>query len=111
MGVIENTIDNIKQMLVDGELRPGDKLPIERDLAVRLGVSRNTLREAIRALTTIRVLHARQGDGTYVTTCSRPATRSGPGCTPSPTSSAWRTGCARRCDGAVTPARRPTAIS
>ena len=67
MGVIENTIDSIKQMLVDGELRPGDKLPIERDLAARLGVSRNTLREAIRALTTIRVLHARQGDGTYVT--------------------------------------------
>jgi GntR family transcriptional repressor for pyruvate dehydrogenase complex len=67
MGVIENTIDSIKQMLVDGELLPGDKLPIERDLAARLGVSRNTLREAVRALTTIRVLHVRQGDGTYVT--------------------------------------------
>lgn len=67
MGVIENTIDKIKQMLVDGELQPGDKLPIERDLAARLGVSRNTLREAVRALTTVRVLHARQGDGTYVT--------------------------------------------
>jgi DNA-binding FadR family transcriptional regulator len=67
VGVIENTIDSIKQMLVDGELRPGDKLPVERDLAARLGVSRNTLREAVRALTTIRVLHARQGDGTYVT--------------------------------------------
>jgi GntR family transcriptional repressor for pyruvate dehydrogenase complex len=67
MGVIENTIDSIKRMLVDGELLPGDKLPIERDLAARLGVSRNTLREAVRALTTIRVLHVRQGDGTYVT--------------------------------------------
>jgi GntR family transcriptional regulator, transcriptional repressor for pyruvate dehydrogenase complex len=67
MGAIENTIDSIKQMLVDGELLPGDKLPIERDLAARLGVSRNTLREAVRALTTIRVLHVRQGDGTYVT--------------------------------------------
>jgi GntR family transcriptional repressor for pyruvate dehydrogenase complex len=67
VGVIENTIDSIKQMLVDGELLPGDKLPIERDLAARLGVSRNTLREAVRALTTIRVLDVRQGDGTYVT--------------------------------------------
>ena len=70
MGVIEDTIDKIKQMLVDGELRPGDKLPIERDLAARLGVSRNSLREAVRALTTVRVLHARQGDGTYVTSLS-----------------------------------------
>lgn len=67
MGVIENTIDKIKQMLVAGDLKPGDKLPIERDLATRLGVSRNTVREAVRALTTIRVLQARQGDGTYVT--------------------------------------------
>jgi DNA-binding FadR family transcriptional regulator len=67
VGVIENTIDKIKRMLVDGDLRPGDKLPIERDLAARLGVSRNTLREAVRALTTMRVLQARQGDGTYVT--------------------------------------------
>lgn len=67
MGVIDNTIDEIKQMLVDGELRPGDKLPIERELAARLGVSRNTLREAVRALIAVRVLQARQGDGTYVT--------------------------------------------
>lgn len=67
MGVIENTIDQIKQMLVEGHLRPGDKLPIERDLAVKLGVSRNSLREAVRALTTIKVLQTRQGDGTYVT--------------------------------------------
>ncbi|HYN95331.1 MAG TPA: FCD domain-containing protein [Pilimelia sp.] len=67
MGVTEDTIEKIKQMLVEGELGPGDKLPIERDLAARLGVSRNSLREAVRALTTIRVLQARQGDGTYVT--------------------------------------------
>ena len=33
MGAIETTIDKIKQMLVDGELRPGDKLPVEKDLA------------------------------------------------------------------------------
>jgi DNA-binding FadR family transcriptional regulator len=67
VGAIETTIDKIKQMLVDGELRPGDKLPVEKDLAASLGVSRNTLREAVRALTSLKVLQTRQGDGTYVT--------------------------------------------
>jgi GntR family transcriptional repressor for pyruvate dehydrogenase complex len=67
MGAIDATIGRIKQMLVDGELRPGDKLPVEKDLATSLGVSRNTLREAVRALTTLKVLQTRQGDGTYVT--------------------------------------------
>ncbi|HZN73756.1 MAG TPA: FadR/GntR family transcriptional regulator [Micromonosporaceae bacterium] len=67
MGAIETTIDKIKQMLVDGELRPGDKLPVEKDLAASLGVSRNTLREAVRALTSLKMLQTRQGDGTYVT--------------------------------------------
>jgi GntR family transcriptional regulator, transcriptional repressor for pyruvate dehydrogenase complex len=67
VGAIETTIDKIKQMLVDGDLRPGDKLPVEKDLAASLGVSRNTLREAVRALSTLKVLQTRQGDGTYVT--------------------------------------------
>jgi DNA-binding FadR family transcriptional regulator len=67
VGAIETTIDKIKQMLVDGQLRPGDRLPVEKDLATSLGVSRNTLREAVRALTSLKVLQTRQGDGTYVT--------------------------------------------
>ena len=67
MGAIETTIDKIKQMLVDGQLRPGDRLPVEKDLAASLGVSRNTLREAVRALSSLRILQTRQGDGTYVT--------------------------------------------
>jgi DNA-binding FadR family transcriptional regulator len=67
VGVIETTIDKIKQMLIDGQLKPGDKLPVEKDLAAGLGVSRNTLREAVRALSSLKVLQTRQGDGTYVT--------------------------------------------
>jgi len=67
VGAIETTIDKIKQMLVDGQLRPGDRLPVEKDLAASLGVSRNTLREAVRALSSLRILQTRQGDGTYVT--------------------------------------------
>jgi DNA-binding FadR family transcriptional regulator len=44
MGAIETTIDKIKQMLVDGELRPGEKLPVEKDLAAsrRSGRSRRS---------------------------------------------------------------------
>src|SRR5216110_524601 len=54
-------------MIVTGELGPGDRLPKEADLAERLGLSRNSLREAVKALSLIRVLDVRQGDGTYVT--------------------------------------------
>lgn len=67
MSVTEDAIAQIKAMIVSGELAPGDRLPREADLAARLGLSRNSLREAIRALSWIRVLDVRQGDGTYVT--------------------------------------------
>ncbi|GAA0412382.1 FadR/GntR family transcriptional regulator [Microbispora corallina] len=70
MGVIESAVDTIKQMIIDGKLRPGQKLPVEKDLAEQLGVARNTLREAVRALIAMRVLQTRQGDGTYVTSLS-----------------------------------------
>jgi GntR family transcriptional repressor for pyruvate dehydrogenase complex len=67
MSVTDEAIDKIKGMIVSGELAPGDRLPREADLAQRLGLSRNSLREAVRALSLIRILDVRQGDGTYVT--------------------------------------------
>ncbi|GLW06205.1 GntR family transcriptional regulator [Microtetraspora sp. NBRC 13810] len=67
MAVTDAAIDKIKQMILSGELSPGDRLPKEADLAERLGLSRNSLREAVRALALIHVLDVRQGDGTYVT--------------------------------------------
>jgi DNA-binding FadR family transcriptional regulator len=67
MAVTDDAIEAIKQMIVAGELGPGDRLPREADLADRLGLSRSSLREAVRALTLIKVLTVRQGDGTYVT--------------------------------------------
>ncbi|MFI0419469.1 FadR/GntR family transcriptional regulator [Spongiactinospora sp. 9N601] len=67
MAVTDAAIDKIKQMIMSGELTPGDRLPKEADLADRLGLSRNSLREAVRALALINVLDVRQGDGTYVT--------------------------------------------
>jgi len=67
MAITDDAIDAIKQMIVDGTLRPGDRLPREADLAERLGLSRSSLREAVRALSAMNVLTVRQGDGTYVT--------------------------------------------
>ncbi|CAM5343432.1 FadR/GntR family transcriptional regulator [Streptomyces xanthochromogenes] len=67
MAVTDEAIEKIKEMIVSGALRPGDRLPKESELAARLGLSRNSLREAVRALSLIRILDVRQGDGTYVT--------------------------------------------
>jgi DNA-binding FadR family transcriptional regulator len=66
----DEAIDKIKEMIVSGALGPGDRLPKEADLAERLGLSRNSLREAVKALSIIKVLDVRQGDGTYVTSLS-----------------------------------------
>jgi GntR family transcriptional repressor for pyruvate dehydrogenase complex len=57
----------IKALIVSGKIKPGEALPSERDLAAMLGISRPSLREAIRALSAINVLDSRQGDGTFVT--------------------------------------------
>lgn len=60
-------IANRLLMLIQGqELRPGDKLPAERELAQMMGVSRPVLREALRALSIMRVVDIRHGDGTYI---------------------------------------------
>ncbi|MER5772049.1 FadR/GntR family transcriptional regulator [Streptomyces sp. NPDC001985] len=67
MAVTDEAIEKIKEMIVSGALRPGERLPRESELAAALGLSRNSLREAVRALSLIRILDVRQGDGTYVT--------------------------------------------
>jgi DNA-binding FadR family transcriptional regulator len=66
MSVTDEAIAQIKAMIVDGRLQPGTRLPKEDDLAAELGLSRNSLREAIRALTAMNILVVRQGDGSYV---------------------------------------------
>ncbi len=66
----DEAILKIKEMIVSGKLRPGDRLPPEKELSEALGLSRNSLREAVRALELIRVLDVRRGDGTYVTSLS-----------------------------------------
>ncbi|MBV2353872.1 FadR family transcriptional regulator [Streptomyces sp. J2-1] len=66
MALTDEAIDKIKGMIVSGELAPGSRLPKEEILAGQLGLSRSSLREAVRALTAMRILITRQGDGTYV---------------------------------------------
>jgi GntR family transcriptional repressor for pyruvate dehydrogenase complex len=66
VALTDDAIEAIRAMIVSGELQPGDRLPREADLAGRLGLSRNSLREAVKALALINVLVVRQGDGTYV---------------------------------------------
>jgi GntR family transcriptional repressor for pyruvate dehydrogenase complex len=72
VAVTDEAIEKIKGMIVTGALRPGDRLPKEADLASELGLSRNSLREAVKALSLINILDVRQGDGTYVTSLEPP---------------------------------------
>jgi GntR family transcriptional repressor for pyruvate dehydrogenase complex len=65
-GVTVDAIERIRELIASGEWGPGTRLPRELDLARQLGLSRNSLREAVRALSLARVLEVRQGDGTYV---------------------------------------------
>src|SRR5256886_1192645 len=64
--VTDDAIDKIRERIVSGAWGPGDRLPKESELAAELELSRNSLREAVRALSQLRVLEVRQGDGTYV---------------------------------------------
>ncbi|MFI3246409.1 MAG: pyruvate dehydrogenase complex transcriptional repressor PdhR [Ferrimonas sp.] len=59
-------MQELESMVLEGSLKPGDKLPPERELAVRFEVSRPSLREAIQKLEAKGVLYRRQGGGTYV---------------------------------------------
>ena len=67
MAVSDRAIASIQELILSGELRPGQRLPPENELAAQLGIGRSSIREAIKALALIRVVDVRQGDGTYVT--------------------------------------------
>lgn len=64
--VYEEVAAQIQRLINDGRLQPGDHLPPERELAERLGVSRTSVRDAIRVLELMGLLEPRQGEGTVV---------------------------------------------
>ncbi len=68
--VSEQVVDHILGQIDDGMLRPGDRLPTEREFAEQLGISRVPLREAIGALAVMGVVEKRQGDGNFISTVS-----------------------------------------
>lgn len=66
MSAVETAMQGLRAKIASGELAPGQKCPPEGELATQLGVSRSSLREAIRALSALGVMEARHGSGTYV---------------------------------------------
>jgi GntR family transcriptional regulator, transcriptional repressor for pyruvate dehydrogenase complex len=72
VALTDEAIEKIKAMIVSGTLRAGDRLPKEADLAADLGLSRSSLREAVKALSLVNILDVRRGDGTYVTSLEPP---------------------------------------
>ncbi|MGE7602962.1 FadR/GntR family transcriptional regulator [Peribacillus sp. NPDC097675] len=64
--VYEIIFNQIKESFMNGELKPGDKLPAERELSTRFKVSRTSIREALRVLESNGVIEVRPGDGTFI---------------------------------------------
>ena len=67
MALTDAAIEKIRRLIQAGDLPPGSRLPPEPELAAQLGLSRSSMREAVKALALVRVLDVRRGDGTYVT--------------------------------------------
>ena len=65
--VVQQVIDRITTAMIRRELRPGDKLPTELELASIFGIGRNSVREAIKILVSFGVLEIRRPEGTFVT--------------------------------------------
>jgi GntR family transcriptional repressor for pyruvate dehydrogenase complex len=63
----EQIIEQIQGRIMEGKVRPGDKLPSERELAEQFGVSRTAVREAVKAMREKGLLEVQPGRGTFVT--------------------------------------------
>jgi GntR family transcriptional repressor for pyruvate dehydrogenase complex len=64
--VVAEVTQRLLEYLLSGSLKPGSRLPSERQLSEALGMGRSTLRESLKALTVLGLLDVRQGDGTYL---------------------------------------------
>ncbi|WP_216208710.1 FadR/GntR family transcriptional regulator [Amycolatopsis aidingensis] len=65
-GLVDQVIGQLREAVANGEWPVGQRIPPEAELVSTLGVGRNTVREAVRALSHSGLLEVRQGDGTYV---------------------------------------------
>lgn len=66
----EEAAEQIRSLIIDGQMKPGDRLPSERELGARLSVSRASVREALRSLEIKGLLEVRPGEGIFV--CEAP---------------------------------------
>lgn len=64
--VVQQVINSLTDAMLNRQLRPGDKIPTEVELAENLGVGRNSIREAIKILVYLGVLEIRRAEGTFV---------------------------------------------
>lgn len=64
--VVDTIIETFKQALINGELKPGQKLPSEAELVQQFGVGRSAIREAMKVLQALGVIRIQQGNGTYI---------------------------------------------
>jgi GntR family transcriptional repressor for pyruvate dehydrogenase complex len=71
----EHIVQQVEDSILKGQLKPGDQLPAERDLAQRFGVSRTAVREAVKTLREKGLVEAYSGRGTFVTNGTSQATR------------------------------------
>ena len=71
----EQIVQQVEESILKGQLKPGDQLPAERDLAQRFGVSRTAVREAVKALREKGLVEAYSGRGTFVTNGTSQAIR------------------------------------
>lgn len=70
--LVEQAVDQLRQRITSGAWAVGQRLPTEPELAADLGISRNTVREAMRVLAFSGLVEVRQGDGSYLKTASDP---------------------------------------
>ena len=66
ISISDEIVDQIMGLISRGDLKPGQRLPSERELCLRFGSGRSSLREALRCLSIVGVLNARVGEGTSV---------------------------------------------
>src|ERR1700756_4670268 len=71
----EQIVQQVEESILKGQLKPGDQLPAERDLAQSFGVSRTAVREAVKALREKGLVEAYTGRGTFVTNGTSQAIR------------------------------------
>src|ERR1700676_3977474 len=64
--ISDDIVDQIMSLIASGDLKPGQRLPSERELCQHFGAGRSSLREALRCLCIVGVLTARAGEGTSV---------------------------------------------